>query len=369
MKDLAGNPVHARDWGAEFMNEEFALRRLEFLNTWDPFDTPDDPETDSATTERSDEGDSAEIQHRKIASPLVAHPIVRLEFSRDVLPQDVARAVYFQDRVTREKFPVEVNLEERQTAKAQGWFRVEPISALPPNRSFLLIVDRLDAPKTGETLPHLRIVQAGSTFPLTVRRIVGLNQPSAGAFVRVTTNHTIDPNPENFRFIEIQPAVKNLRFEPGEYTLDVRGDFNTAIRYRVSLKAGLKSTAFDLDTDSVWTVRFRPKRPAIILTAPAIFQPASARPIRHVFRHVNTQQLEWKVARIPRERIPEVYNRVREFAEVMEEENEGETLRARHPETGEYKYQDTEPLIPALALATVASGTVEASGGGTLPDP
>jgi hypothetical protein len=120
LKDLSGNPVDAQNWGAEFMDEKFALRRLEFLNVWENQDTPNDPEpsgktggqSTSAAEDQAD--DQGEIQNRKLASPLVAHPIVRLEFSRDVLPQEVAKAVYFQDCVTHETFPVEVNLEERQ---------------------------------------------------------------------------------------------------------------------------------------------------------------------------------------------------------------------------------------------------------------
>ncbi len=367
LKDLSGNQVDAQNWGAEFMNEKFALRRLEFLNVWEDRDTPDDPEPSgtggqSANADEDKGDDQIEIQNRKLASALVAHPIVRLEFSRDVLPQEVTRAVYFQDRVTHEKFPVEVNLEERQSAKVQGWFRVEPVSTLPPNRSFLLVIDPLKAQNTTETLPHLQVVQAGTTFPLTIRRVVGLNQPSTGAFVRVTTNHTIDPDPANFRFIEIQPPVKNLHIEPHEYTIDIRGDFNFATAYRVALKTGLRSTAFDLDKDSVWTVHFHPKRPAVILTAPEIFQPTSLRPVRHNFRQVNTGTLEWKVARVPREKILDVYNRVREFAAQETEEKNGESVPVRNPATGEYKYKATEPLIPELELAVIASGTVEASG-------
>jgi uncharacterized protein YfaS (alpha-2-macroglobulin family) len=358
LKDLAGNPVDTQNWGAEFMYDKFALRRLHFLNVWEDRNTPDDPETDEAGKNAKadgdqESGDSNDVENRKIASALVARPIVQMEFSRDVLPLDVAKAVYFQDRVTHEKFPVEVNLEQSQSAQAQGWFKVEPIAALPPGRSYLLVIDPLKASKTGETLPHLRVVQAGTTFPLIVRRVVGLNQPSLGAFVRVTTNHTVDPDPANYKFIEIEPAVKNLRFEPHEYTLDIRGDFNTATEYRVTLKAALKSTAFDLDKDSVWKVHFHPKRPAIILTASLILQPASAPSIRHSFRQVNTQKLDWRVARIPREKIGEVYTRVREFEKTLED---------RDAATGEYKYQPTEPLIPELALTTVASGTVEASG-------
>jgi uncharacterized protein YfaS (alpha-2-macroglobulin family) len=358
LKDLADNPVDTENWGAEFMHEKFALRRLHFLNVWEDQNTPDDPETDEASGNAKADGDKAsedngDVENRKIASPLVAHPIVQMEFSRDVAPLDVTKAVYFQDRVTHEKFPVQVNLEESQSAQAQGWFRVEPIAALPPGRSYLLVIDPLKAPKTNETLPHLRVVQAGSTFPMIVRRVVGLNQPSVGAFVRVTTNHTVDPDPANFQFVQIQPAVKNLRLEPHEYTLDIRGDFNTATEYRVTLKAGLKSTAFDLDKDSVWKVHFHPKRPAIILTTAVVFQPASVHFIRQSFQQINTQRLDWTVARIPREKIEEVYTRVREFEEALKEHD---------PTTGEYKYQPTELLIPGLGLKTVASGTLDASG-------
>ena len=146
-----------------------------------------------------------------------------LEFSRDVLPQDVQKSVYFQDKDTHERFPVEVQLNSHQSDTSQGWMIIEPVQPLPPGRPFLLVVDPLKEPKNQELLPHLLVVPAGTTFPLKIHRISRLNQPLAGAFIRIITNHTIDPDPANLKLISVQPTVNNFRIVPEEYSVDLRG--------------------------------------------------------------------------------------------------------------------------------------------------
>ena len=72
---------------------------------------------------------------------------------------------------------------------------------------------------------------------MKIRRIAGLNQPITGPFVRVTVNHTVDPEPANLKLIEVQPSVAKLRIVPQEYSIDLQGAFDTRVEYRVTLKS------------------------------------------------------------------------------------------------------------------------------------
>ncbi len=374
LKDLAGHPVDPQNWGAEFAYDKFTLRTLRFLNVFHNEEDASSRETDNEsnrqvreeanqpqdTNDKAEEADDSEIERRNLSWELVARPRVSLEFSRDVLPQDVQKSVYFQDKETHQRFPVEVRLDSHQSAGSQGWMVIEPIDPLPPGRPFLLVIDPLKEPRRQESLPHLLVVPAGTTFPLKIHRISGLNQPLTGAFIRITTNHTIDPDPANLKLISVQPPVANFNIVPEEYTLDLKGDFSTSVEYRVTVKSGLKSTtAFDLEKESTWKVHFNPKRPAIILPHNEICQRASAPTASCSFVQVNTGPLEWSVARIPRDKIAEVLRRTREFGEKLADK---EQKPLHDPKTGEYLYPPTELLISALGLQSVASGNVDASG-------
>lgn len=364
LTDLEGKPVDPQNWGLQFGDEEFAVSGVEFLNVFDEDTDVDtqgkhDPDEESGEEENAEQPDEENpVKGRGKRDSLVGRPRVRLEFSRDVRPQDVAQLVRFEDSKTHERFPVEVTLEESQTAVLQGWMVIEPRASLPPGRTILLVVDPLQAPGTQEAMQHLVVLPAGRTFPMKVRRIAGLNQPVAGAFVRVTVNHTVDPDPANLKLIQVEPNIPDLRIVPDEYTLDLEGSFDSRAQYRVTLKAGLKSTSHDLAKDSVWKVRFRPKRPAIILAETESAQRASAPSGHCSFTQVNTGPLEWKVAKITRARFLEVRARLREFGEPVEKEDGS---MQRDPTTGEYRFPKTELLISKLWLPVVDSGRVEGS--------
>jgi alpha-2-macroglobulin len=358
LRDLAGAPVDAKTWGVEFADDQFALKGLHFLNV--PSEPKEEQEGPAEPKEEPADEDARFIKARSPEAPLPARPRLRLEFSRDVTPQDVAKAVYFQDRNTGEGFPVEVNLEERQQLSPQGWFLVEPANPLPPGRPFLLVIERLREPEKGETLPVLRTVTAGTTYAPEIKDARGYNQPMKGAFLRAVGNQGIDFDPANLKLITIDPPVADLRFVALGNGVEAHGKFDTSIAYNLTFKAGLLTTdGFLLAKDSVWKTTFGPKRPAIILPDRYIFQRASAPSVRGGFVQVNTDKLEWKIAQIPREHIAEVSRRAREFGYFLR--GEEDTIQTNE-ETGEYLYRPTELLIPNLNLPVLASGTVEASG-------
>ena len=171
LKDLAGHPVDLKNWGAEFAYDKFTLRTLRFLNVFHKEEDASSRETNDESnpavdeksnepqdlTDQSQQADDGEIEERDPSWELVARPQVELEFSRDILPQDVQKAVYFQDKETHEHFPVEVRLDSHQSAGPQGWMIIEPIDPLPPGRPFLLVIDPLKEPKkTGITAAFAR---------------------------------------------------------------------------------------------------------------------------------------------------------------------------------------------------------------------
>ena len=364
LRDLAGNLVDPQNWGAEFADDQFALNGVEYLNAFRP---PKDQEADAEEeSEAEPPGESLEdtgIEGRGAGDTLPARPRVRLEFSRNVTLQEVAKIVHFRDSQTHERFPVEVNIEGIQPSAPQGWVIVEPIDPLPAGRSYILVIERLASADSKETLPLQRIVPAGTTFPVRINVVAGFNQPVEGAFIRIRASKPIDPDAQNLKLISVEPLVPNLRMERhvrNGRTIDLQGDFDTAAVYTVTIKAGLKSLdQFSLPGNSVWKARFGKKRAAIIMPEPLVFQRASSPAVRCSFMQVNTGPLEWKIASIAPADFAKIRGRLREFGDFALDEQKQKLVDAR---TGEYLHQPTELLIPAMGLPVLASGSVEASG-------
>jgi alpha-2-macroglobulin len=297
--------------------------------------------------------------------PLPARPRVRLEFSRDVKPGDVPQAVFFEDNVSHERFPIEVSVEGVQNDAPQGWLIVEPTKLLPAGRTFLLVVERLKASASGELLPRQRVVPAGTTNPLKIKVVAGYNQPVKGAFIRVRASKPIDPESALAGTIVVEPSVPKLKSDRDARngrTIELLGDFDIAKVYKVTLRAGLKSVdQFELGQDSVWTARFSRKRPAVIVRGPAFsFQRATASSVLASVLQVNTGPLEWKLALVSPEKLPQLWNELREFGRAVEDEKGN---IATDPANGEYLSPPTKLLVPSHQLQVVASGSFEGAEG------
>src|SRR5262249_36881376 len=131
LKDVTGRLVSAPGWHAEF--------------TTRPFDVT----TDFTERER------LEIQ-----------PQVSLDCTYDVQLSDVAEHVYFQDRDTRERFPVDVIVWSRDNAPAQmetKSFSVAPRKALAQGHTFDLVVNGLLEAKSRKPLAYLKVFAVGTT--------------------------------------------------------------------------------------------------------------------------------------------------------------------------------------------------------------
>ncbi|HEY6675459.1 MAG TPA: hypothetical protein VIZ87_01645, partial [Terrimicrobium sp.] len=98
---------------------------------------------------------------------LNASPQVPLEFNYPVRLADAANCVWFQDRVTREKFPAEILLnvaegktddaqvvEAKETANEITAFRVRPLQSLPVARRYDLVVDGICDAYAGRSLRY-----------------------------------------------------------------------------------------------------------------------------------------------------------------------------------------------------------------------
>jgi alpha-2-macroglobulin len=374
LRDVAGKAVDPQNWGAQFADDSFALSGVEFLNVVEPpkikgpakeVEESEEPNAKADWETANDEEGDDQPKERSIEDPLPARPRVRLEFSRDVKLDDVAKAVLFEDNISHERFPIEVNVEGVQTDSPQGWVVVEPVKPLPPGRNFLLVMERISSSSSGEQLPRQRVLPAGKTNPITIKVVAGYNQPVKGAFIRVRASKPIDPESATPQSILIEPSIAKLKIDRdvrNGRTIELLGDFDTTKAYKVTLKAGLKSVdQFELEKDSVWTARFSRKRPAIISRQPPLlFQRATAASVLSSFLQVNTGKLEWNLATIPPQKLPEIRARLREFGEPVKD-RDGNIVTDKTK--GEDVWKATQLLIPTLRLPVAASGTFDVSDG------
>jgi uncharacterized protein YfaS (alpha-2-macroglobulin family) len=375
LRDLEGKLVDPQNWGVQFVDDSFVLSGVEFLNVVRKSESQGrnkpaseeeaSDEADAESAPGKEQGGKPAIEQRTMGDKLPARPRVRLEFSRDVKVQDVARAVLFEDSSSHEQFPVEANIEGVQTESPQGWVLIEPVKPLPPGRTYLLVVERISASPSGEQLPRQRVLPAGTTYPITIKVVAGYNQPVKGAFIRVRANKPFDPESATTQSIIVEPPIANLKIDRdvrNGRTIELRGDFDPKKVYKVTLKASLRSVdQFALETDSVWTARFPAKRPAIIARQPPFFfQRATASSVLCSFLQVNTGKLEWKLAAVPPQKLPEIQSRLREFGEFVTNAK-GEIVTDLNK--GEHLRRPTQLLIPALGLPVVASAGFDASNG------
>ncbi|MBV8376068.1 MAG: hypothetical protein JO279_03615, partial [Verrucomicrobia bacterium] len=107
LSDLANQPVQPQDWSAEFTTPQFSV-------TTD-FDVRDE---------------------------LSSQPQLPLESTYDVRLTDVAEHAYFQDRDSRQRYPVNVIQNQDDSFEATE-FRVTPRDPLTVARTYDLIVDGL----------------------------------------------------------------------------------------------------------------------------------------------------------------------------------------------------------------------------------
>jgi uncharacterized protein YfaS (alpha-2-macroglobulin family) len=327
LKDATGKPFVVRDWSAEFRTPKFAI--------------------------------TTEFSERK---QLAARPQIYLESTYGVRLDEAAQHIYFQDRESRERFPVEViqTAEDRTAGSLEATgFRVTPRAPLPVGRTFDLIVNGLVDAKRRQPLPYLQVMPAGKTEPLEVQWLGAFNHPLGDPEIRIKFDDSIDPVEATPERIRVEPAVEKMKLLASADEIAITGDFDLKQRYKVTISPELKGDrGYGLPSESRWGATFRPKESCLIFPSTQVFARARQE-LRFAFFQVNTPQGTWKLARIPAEKLSAVIARVKEFEKDATDPVTGKAVI--DPRTGFAKEFQTELLIDAFQLPLARSGTFEAT--------
>ena len=329
LKDASGKRVDAPGWRAEFSAAPFSIT-------------------------------SDFTEHEQLDS----QPQIPLDSNYNVRLTEVAEHVYFQDRDSRQRFPVDVILRSDEKLSEQPEaqdFRVAPRQPLPMDRTYDLVINGLLDAKSRRPLPYLKVLPAGKTAPLKVEWVVARNSGFDEPSIDIKFIDAIDPREITADRIHVEPAVKNMQLLTSGDTVTVKGEFDLTQHHRVTISPDIKGErGYGLAEQSRWGATFRPQEPTIFFPGSQIF--LRARPeLRFAFFQVNTPAVTWKLARIPLEKLPAVNLRVREFEKDALDPITGKVVV--DPRTGFDKQFQTELLIDAFNLPVVASGTTEAASG------
>jgi alpha-2-macroglobulin len=327
LKDATGKPFVVKDWSAEFRTPKFAI--------------------------------TTEFSERK---QLPARPQIYLESTYAVRLDEAAQHIYFQDRESRGRFPVEIiQTAEGKAAdslEASG-FRVTPRAPLPVGHTFDLIVNGLLDAKSRRPLPYLQVMPAGKTEPLKVQWLGAFNHPLEDPAIRIKFDDTIDPVEATPERIRVEPAVEKMKLLASADEIAITGDFDLKQRYKVTISPELKGDrGYGLPSESRWGATFRPKESCLIFPSTQVFARARQE-LRFAFFQVNTPQVTWKLARIPAEKLSAVTARVKEFEKDARDPVTGKVVI--DPRTGFAKPVQTELLVDAFQLPVASSGTFEAT--------
>ena len=228
LKDATGKPFVVKDWSAEFRTPKFAI--------------------------------TTEFSERK---QLPARPQIYLESTYAVRLDEAAQHIYFQDRESRQRFPVEViQTAEGKTAdslEATG-FRVTPRAPLPVGHTFDLIVNGLLDAKSRRPLPYLQVMPAGKTEPLEVQWLGAFNHPLEEPTIRIKFDDSIDPVEVTPERIRVEPAVEKMKLLASADQIQITGDFDLKQRYKVTISPELKGDrGYGVQSESRWGATFRPE--------------------------------------------------------------------------------------------------------------
>ncbi len=310
-----------------------------------------------------------------VRESLNARPQVRVEFNYPISLADAAAGAWFQDRVTRERFPVEVLLNipdgnlESVVEDVRGdlpdkvyYVRFRPLKPLPLGRFFDLVVEGVRDAYSRRSLPYPAVFPVGTTRPLTVDFVSARNFPLETPDIRVKFSHSIEGEALPANPLTISPEVPNLRFRKEGSFLIAEGDFQIPSKYTVIISDKiLGSNGYGLLKPETWGATFQNKRPSVVFPDRMLRQRSTAG-LKFAFYQVNTGPLTWKLARIPLEKLATVEARLREFDKVPLDASGNEKMDSQ----GVYLQTPTEPLIDALGLEVLTSGEVPASGNDAL---
>jgi alpha-2-macroglobulin len=302
---------------------------------------------------------------------LNASPQIPLEFNYPVRLADAANCVWFQDRITREKFPAEILLnyaegemddalvvEVKETRNDVTAVRVRPLQPLPVGRRYDLVVDGICDAYGGRSLRYPQVFPIGTTRSLQIDYVAARNFPLETPRVEVKFSQALGDIELPADALKISPAVTRLNIRKDGALLIAEGDFKPNSRYSVTVSEKiLGTTGYGLAKSQTWGASFRPRESAILFPAQQIRQ-RSLLGVKFAFYQVNTSAVEWKLADVPLDKLPSVLSREREFEKTLTDAKGGRVWTKE----GTFQRQSSQPLIAELGLSVIASGEVPAAG-------
>lgn len=260
---------------------------------------------------------------------LSARPQVPLEFNYAMRIEGLAGQIWFQCRETRQRYPCEILLNRAEgeigdkivdvtDAKPPAEFRVRPLEPLPVGRTFDLIVDAPLDQTGSRTLEYPRTFPLGTTRPLGVQWVVAKNDPTGTPHVEIKFSVPLATDDPAADAVKIEPAVNGLRLvRDGEF-LRVEGAFDTTKRYKVTVEPRLTGDrGYGLAGPSVWGATFRPKPSSLLFADVREFRQSSELGLRFVFKHCRTGEVNWRLVRVPPEKLSEVRAALDEPADAL----------------------------------------------------
>ncbi|HVE16890.1 MAG TPA: hypothetical protein VNB29_09135, partial [Chthoniobacterales bacterium] len=250
---------------------------------------------------------------------LSSRPQVPLDFNYKVRLADAADGIWFQDRATRQRFPVEILLNAAvsdvtadvvdatsEPLPDTKEFRVRPRDPLPVGHYYDLIVDHVEDAYAGRNLPYPEVFALGTTRPLEIRYVVARNWPTDKPHIEIKFNTTLSDDDLPGDAVKIEPAVPNLSFrKEGEFVY-ADGDFDTSVRYKVTIAGGITGDrGYALAKPELWGATFHPK-PSALLFPERVIRQRAALGLRFALFQANTGPITWKLARIPLDQLAAV---------------------------------------------------------------
>jgi hypothetical protein len=268
--------VQAKDWSAEFTTPQFTV--------------------------------TADFEVR---SELSSQPQLALDCTYNVRLTEVAEHAYFQDRDSRQRYPVDV-IQNQDDSKEATDFRVTPREPLPVGRTYDLIVDGLTDANSHQPLSYPRVFPAGTTAPLKIEWVGAFNHALEEPAIEIKFNDEFDPSAVTPDKVRIEPAVQNLKLLAGGQSITAKGDFDLTQHYVVTVSPDLKGQrGFGLPVQSKWGATFHPKDPCIIFASSELYLRA-LKELHLSFLQINTGPLQWKLASVPLEKLGAVKARLSE---------------------------------------------------------
>ena len=288
---------------------------------------------------------------------LSASPRIDLRTNYDVTAAKVAATTYFQDRDTRQRFPIAVLLPEIQTQKANetveaprtlSRFHVTAAEPLPASGTYELIIEGLADAATDTPMPTLKAISLGSTQELEITEITTFTHPLDKPAVILRTSGPVDHDSLTKDSVRITPEVTNVTFFADNRAIRFKGDFDPSATYEITLGPEVRSkTGYPIANRGPHQATFEGLTPVIVFPQSHFYQ-RSALGLNVTILQSNCPETTWCLAAVPLEKFNAISKRLHEYQRGAEDPFTGKIM-------GQFQ---TEFLAAAFDLTVTANGTI-----------